>query len=530
MVDQKKIHWLILAVIILTAFFVRFYRLSSLPPSLNWDEVSHAYTALSLLKTGRDQWRSLFPILNYRAYGDYPAVLDTYLTTVPVLILGPTDFAARFPDALAGVLVCLLGFVAGYYYFKKPVPALLIAIFLAVDPWTFFPSRAVFQSNFAVLFLTLGLALFLSKKYRQAVIFWGLSLLAYHNTRIFIPLFLLFLLPRLKKDIRAYGLAVFVIIFGFGIILLPQTRARSSWVGIIDSGAVSYLEQARNHSPLPALLSKLVFNRPVYFVTTAAWHYLGYFSPSFLFLKGGTQYQYSLPGFGVMNWAELPFFYIGLFLLIKQKRKFLLAWIILSPIPAAVTRDQSAVIRATTMLPVVFFTSVLGFYSVWQKLKSSFGRLLLSVGFLFVYILFVWLYFVNYLGPYQVKYSASWQYGYPELITYLRSVNTKYDRFIITKRYGEPHEFVLWYWSVNPKSFQTDPDLSWNYHDSWYWVDGFSKFRFVDDWKMSDTVKNLVHDGSALVVASPDNVPAGGATVYKINFLDGSPAFILKRI
>ena len=114
----KKIHWLVLVIIILTAVFVRFYNLASLPPSLNWDEVSHAYTALSLLKTGRDQWGSLFPILNYRAYGDYPAVLDTYLTTVPVSILGNTNFAVRFPGAIAGVLVCLLGFVAGYFYFR----------------------------------------------------------------------------------------------------------------------------------------------------------------------------------------------------------------------------------------------------------------------------------------------------------------------------------------------------------------------------------------------------------------------------
>jgi hypothetical protein len=528
--SNKKIHWLILTVIILTAGFIRLYRLTSLPPSLNWDEVSHAYNALSLLTTGRDQWGSLFPVLNYRAYGDYPAVLDTYLITVPVFIFGSNDFAVRLPGAIAGVLVCLLGFVAGYYYFKKPCSALLIALFIAIDPWTFFPSRAVFQSNFSLLFLTLGLTFWLSKKHLPAVLFWGISLLSYHNTRIFIPLFLLFLLPRLRKNIRAFQAAILVIIIGTGILLLPEARARNSWVGILDSGAVAAIEELRNHSPLPHSLSRLLYNRPVYFIATVAKNYLGYFSPVFLFLRGGTQYQFSLPEEGLLNWAELPFFYFGLYLLFRRRDKLLLTWLLLAPIPAAITRDQSAVIRATAMLPVVYFASALGFSAVWKKIKTVPGQCLLSVGFILVYILFVWNYFSNYFGLYPKNYSASWQYGYRELVVYLKQVNFRYDQIIITKRLGEPHEFVLWYWPIRPRDFQSDSSLSWNYHNSWYWVDGFSKFLFVDDWKMPDVAKSLVPDGSHLVVFSPDHNPDLGRVVYKINFLDGSPAFILKRI
>ncbi len=525
----KKTYWLILVLILFSAAFIRFYRLVDLPPALNWDEVSHAYNAYSLLKTGRDQWGVPFPVLNYRAYGDYPAVLDTYLTVVPIFLFGPTDYSVRMVPALVGVLTCLLGFLAGFYYFKKPAPALLLCLFIAFEPWTFFPSRAVFQSNLAVLLLTLGLALYFAKRPFWAVVIWGLSLFAYHNTRIFIPLFLIFLLPKFIKNTRVFLASLSVIIFGLGILILPQTRARSSWVGILDSGAIAYLEQLRNHSPLPLLLTRLLVNRPVYFMTTAVRHYFQYFSPAFLFISGGTQYQYSIPGFGVMNWADLPFFYFGLYLLFKKRKYFLLSWILLSPLPAAVTRDEFAVIRSTAMLPVVFLITVYGFWYFWKRLQQKF-HLVLGGLFIGVYCLFVWFYFSDFLSNYPVKYSASWQYGYQQLTSYLNTISNRYDRIIVTKRYGEPHEYFLWYLRIDPRYYQTTASLAWNFHDDWFWVDAFSKFRFVNDWELPDIVSKRDPGIHAIVVTSPDHQIKNGGLLYRINFLDRSPALFVKQI
>ena len=55
--NLRNILFLILIVAI--AFFLRFYKVTEVPPSLNWDEVSIAYNAYSVMKTGKDEWKVL---------------------------------------------------------------------------------------------------------------------------------------------------------------------------------------------------------------------------------------------------------------------------------------------------------------------------------------------------------------------------------------------------------------------------------------------------------------------------------------
>ncbi len=105
-------------------------------------------------------------------------------------------------------------------------------------------------------------------------------------------------------------------------------------------------------------------------LTNAVKNFLGYYSPRYLFFSGGTQYQFSQPGFGVLNPILLPFFYWGIFQLYRRRQWFVLLWLFLSPIPAAITRDQYAVIRATTMIPAVYLSVSLGLISFLNFLKT----------------------------------------------------------------------------------------------------------------------------------------------------------------
>src|SRR3989344_3491019 len=86
---------IVLVSIIIGALIIRFWNLSSNPPSLNWDEVSHSYNAYSILKSGRDEWGNLFPII-FRAYGDYKLPVYIYLTVISEFFFGLTPFAIRF--------------------------------------------------------------------------------------------------------------------------------------------------------------------------------------------------------------------------------------------------------------------------------------------------------------------------------------------------------------------------------------------------------------------------------------------------
>ena len=519
---SKTLNWVVL--ITLLGALLRFYSLANLPPSLNWDEVSHAYNAYSLLHTGRDQWGQILPVINFRAFGDYPTALNLYFTVPAIAIFGPTDWAARFPHALIGTLTIPVVFYAGYKWRRDKLLALVAALLLACDPWTLFTSRTVLQANWAVFFLSLGLGLFLAQRHRSAILVWLLSLLAYHNTRIFIPLLLSALGMWYRKSVI---LTVVVIGIAAAILLSPASRVRGTWVGIISPASVSAIESLRNHSTLPPWAARLLYNRPVYFASKVAINYLGYFSPQFLFLSGGTQYQYSLPKMGLTPVVNLPFFYLGLLLAIPAA-PILLIWLLLSPIPAAITVDQFAVVRATTMLPLVQLTIARGFTWVVARLPRSFRQPTMALYVLGLAIS-LGLFLHNYTRVYPTQYSASWQYGYRQAVEYVKANYDHYDQIIFTKKYAEPHEFVAWYWPWPATNIIRDPNFKWDYHDGWYWVDGFGKFRFVNDWEMANYVASLSPGSKYLIVASPDHSTAGDE-VEQINFLNGQPAFIIKEL
>ena len=149
-----------LFLILILAIFLRVVYLDKFPPSLNWDEVSHAYNAYSLLRTGRDQWGQVLPLVSFRAYGDYPAPINLYFTVPFVFLFGPTDFTARFPHALIGTVGVIPIFAAAYYWRKNFKLALLASLLFAITPWALFPSRAVFQSNWALFLMSIFLILF----------------------------------------------------------------------------------------------------------------------------------------------------------------------------------------------------------------------------------------------------------------------------------------------------------------------------------------------------------------------------------
>jgi len=506
----------ILILITLIGAVLRFYHLSGLPPSLNWDEVSHAYNAYSLYHTGKDQWGQVLPIINFRAYGDYPTPLNLYFTVPSIAIFGTTDFAARFPHALIGTLLIPVVFIAAYRWRKNIPLAVLAAIFASLDPWILFTSRTVLQSNWAVFLLTLALCFYFAKKFSPAILIWGLSLFAYHNTRIFVPMLLLTLAIFYKKHLILISTVILLAAF---ILLSPASRARGPWVGLINPGTVATIEYQRNHTSLSPFLARLVYNRPVFLLTHLDSNYLGYFSPQFLAISGGTQYQYSLPKTGLISQISLPFFYLGLILLIPAS-PLLLIWMLLSPLPAAITQDQFAVVRATTMLPLVQMISAFGVVWFLSRVPAKL-RLSLTALFLLLVTVSTGWYLYSYSFIYPKQYSSSWQYGYKQAVQYIKQNYDSYDQIIFTKKYGEPHEFLAYYWPWNPTSFQNNTD--WDYHANWYWVNGLDKIKFVDDWEMKSTVLKP----KTLTISSPEN-DTSGRELKRINFLDGKTAFIIR--
>ena len=98
--------------IIVLAIVLRLFLLTSVPPSLNWDEVSQGYTAYSILQTGKDEWGEKLPLF-FRSYGEWKSAVYIYLLLPFIKVLGLNAFAVRLPSVLAGIISVYLMYLLG---------------------------------------------------------------------------------------------------------------------------------------------------------------------------------------------------------------------------------------------------------------------------------------------------------------------------------------------------------------------------------------------------------------------------------
>jgi 4-amino-4-deoxy-L-arabinose transferase-like glycosyltransferase len=516
--NHKTFFWIILFL----ATFFRLWKIDSLPTGLNWDEISHGYNAYSILETGRDQWGTAFPIFNFRAYGDYPTTFNLYLTIPFIKLLGLNALSIRLPTVIFSLIFVVYTYLFAKLLFKKEHLALIAMTLAAFLPWAFFPSRGVFQSTFSQTLLLMGVYHFILDKNRSlnllySSVFLGLSMYAYHNTRIIVPL----LLPVLyyfhpfkitKKIAPALIVLSILVIPNLINLFSPTSFARNRWVGIINPNAVNLINLKRNSFTGPQFINRLINNRPVYFFQTLSINYLNQFNPFPLFINGTQNQQLSVPQTGIIFLILMPFLYIGLLFSLNDGRYFYLIPILLvTLLPAALTVGDFPVLRSSTGLIFYILFITIGI----SKIKIDYRLIIVTI---FIFFLFYWSKYLSY----NQKYSSAWQFGYQQAIDIAKENYSIYDRIIVTKKYGEPHEFFLFYWPISPSTYQNDPKLSTNFHSDWYWVDAFDKFEFKNDWE----IKDMKFPKNTLLISSPQNYPTESSKVIKtINFLDGSPAF-----
>lgn len=522
-------------IIFFLSSFIRLYNLSVFPSSLNWDEVSIGYNAYSILKTGMDEWGQFFP-LSFKAYGDYKLPGYIYLDVPFIAIFGLNEIGVRLPSALAGVSIVCLFFLILKNLTKNLMLSFIAMLIAGVTPWLIIFSRIGLEAQLALFLTTLAFYLLLvgieKPKYLIiSAIFLGLSIFAYNSSRvIYLPLIImafLFFKNKLPQD-KSLHISLIILATAF-ILMLPlallqDSSARFRWTTIIDEGAVSKIEQLREGSILHPLIGKLIYNKLTYIVPEIIKNYFSHFDPNFLFFKGSSNYQYSVPGYGLILPILLPFLLLGMIQVIRQKltwQYFLIGWLLVAPIPGAITRDSPHALRSLFMVvPLVIFSS-LGINYFLNLLKNRLQKFFLVVLILLIFINFI--HFWNkYTGEYLRTYSWSWQYGYKQAVEFINNQGVEYDSIVFSKKYGEPHEFVLFYTKYDPVKFQTDKNLKRYKRSDWYWVDKFSKFEFVNDWEVK---KKLANRGDLLLITSPGNYPVNGKLLKIIYFLDGNPAF-----
>lgn len=543
---KTHLDLILLFLIVVLSLFVRFYKISEIPSSLNWDEVSHGYNAFSILKTGKDEWGISFPLI-FRAYGDFKLPLYIYLTTIPVSIFGLNGLSVRLISILSGVGLAVLSYLITKKITKNKTISFFAGFLTAVSPWSLFLSRIAVEANLGAFLFSLGgyfLVCWLDNPKNKylffSFLFWGLSLHAYNSCRIIVPLIVLsviFVCFR-KKLTRQLILPVMIFLFFFIPVIFQfldkSGSARFEWVSLIDQGVINQINEKRTLTKLPSFVSKIVFNKLSFFAYLSIKNYLSNFSPNYLFFKGGSHYQFSQPNHELLYLITAPFLLLGFiisFFDCDKKKKMVIFWFLISFIPSAITKDAPHVLRSLLVLPTPMILSSLGLLWIVDFLKrgksKTHGVLLITAVFIATAVSFgKW--WKDYYNIYPKAYSWAWQYGYKDAVLFIKENYLKYNKIYLTKRYGEPHEFILFYSAYDPDKYQKDVSKKWDYHATWYWIDGFDKFEFINDWEI-EGVKCEVGNEKCLLITSSGNYPEGWNKIKTINFLDGKPAFeILK--
>lgn len=499
---KNKYQKIILLLIIALALFLRFWKISSFLP-LNRDEAAIGYNAYSLLKTSKDEWGEFLP-LSFKSFGDYKMPGYIYAAILPIKIFGLTEFAVRFWSAVGGAAA-----VASLYYLslwilkrlkiaknKEKLFALLAAFILAVNPWHLYFSRVGFEANLNLTFFLVGLTAFVygfKKRYLLPIssLSFVLMFYTYSSSFIFLPPFLLLTFVIFRKDLvkkrpnsafAGLGLCGNIWLFLSLIIFLAGathatwsvwqvSKAKANITIFSDPTILDSFNRTRSEAFMRSpLWSRAWLNKPFFYFRIFISKYLSSFSPKFLFFSGGSHPWHQIPDMGNFYWTDLIFILLGLWLLLSIKadkvKWLILSWLLISPLPSAITVDAPHATRMLQIVPVIVIVIVMGLLQFWGWLlnKARWFKKGLVPLLIFLYFFQIGRFGCLYIFDYPKKLPSLLMPGINKAIQWVE--NQGEDRLVIFSKPSDfPYIYIAFYRQLNPDYFQQNavwkpPDLA----------------------------------------------------------------------
>ena len=478
----------ILFLIIIMASLLRLVGLGSNPSHLTQDEAALGYNAYSILKTGKDEYGQTLPLI-FKSFGDYKPGLYIYIATPSILVFGLNEFAVRLPSALAGILAVYLVYkivsLAAYKdnnSRKEITLGLLAAFILAINPWHVHLSRGAWEVNLSLTFVLIGVLMFFmslkkSKLLILSSLFFGLTLLTYQGAKLstLIVIICLVIAYRdqikllFKKDSKSIYLSV------VALLVLSLPIVFSFFKGQTGRLAVfSVLSHPRQSDYLYGILDQaevevgsstyyIYYSEGLNFARGIMGRWFNHFSARYLFFNGDWQNpRHTVPGVGVMLFADLVLVLFGLYAVIRKRTSFtifILLWLILAPLPAILSRDQVQAIRSANMIIPLVLVAAFGAQLVLSGLKK--GKLIkLGVWlFLLIYVASI-IYFLDALIVHNPKHNAKyWNYGYREVVNAITPIQNNYDLIVLQQSYNQPYIYFLFYQKYDPGKYQMKAKL-----------------------------------------------------------------------
>lgn len=519
-----KLHTILLILILSLALFLRVFGLDKVPVALFGDEVDVGYQAYSILKTGKDLYGNTMPVLMH-SLSEYRAPLYIYSAVPFVGIFGLNEWGVRIPAAFWGMLS-----IVGIYLLAKrlfnPTVSLFAVFFLALSPWHIQYSRASFEVTMLLAFIVFGTYFFLlglTKKWYLllSAAFFALTPYIYSTAVVFMPLLLIILGAVYFKDLRKK--VFFPVIIGSLvlalILLIPyilqtfsgKSGERFSIISIFTNqeleDKVTLIQKSRGEENVG--FEKLFHNKPIVWLQTFSLNYLRSFSPEFLFLQGDPNFRHSIHEMGEMYYFEIILLLLGLYLLIRLntgQKWLILGWLLIAPVPAALTTDGGFHATRTFLMlvPLGILVSLGGEY-LWEnrkKWKIKYLNTIILVLLLFNTTFFLHRYFVHY----PIESWLAWHYGFKEAMQYVKLEGDRYQKVLINNTY-EPSLIRFLFWNkYDPASFHQNFKGDQPLKDV---IPGFNGFSLEDKYyfgKLESPVENYLKTDTLYLASGRDDI------------------------
>ncbi|RJR25696.1 phospholipid carrier-dependent glycosyltransferase [Candidatus Microgenomates bacterium] len=539
-----------LLLIFLLALGMRFYKISKVPASLNWDEAAFAYNAYSILETGKDEYGYSFP-LEFKSVGDYKCPLFVYLSVPVIKYLGLNEFSIRFLSSFFGALTVVVFFMLVKELFNDDRLSVLSGIILSISPWHLQFTRAQGDVAISSFLVILGIWQFLAwvKGGKKASIFvsiasFALSFYAYFSERFFVPVLALLFVFIFRKEILEKRKTLVPASFLGLVLLFPliSTMVSSGQKSKILMTTIfgyrrpaEYLSRMLYEDHFPILFK--VFHHPlVEYPWMTVDRYLNHFSPKFLFIEGPKDDRQRIEGMGMLYWSDAVLLVLALASIaggIKKRKElfFVMGWLSISPLPSIITRDPVHARRAFNMVYPLCIILAIGMVKFIDLVRQKKGLIKIFLSSFF-FLLFAWsfsFYLLSYYvftPPRTAAGPGGWNYGYKELVEYVSPLKENYNKVVIDTSYQGPYLFFLFYEKYPPLKYQPQAQLVKKNEFSLGEGKGYDSYEFRDIyWPKDRGLKNTLFAGSPERLPLQDIDPKEARIIKKIYFPDGREAF-----
>ena len=567
----------ILLLIIFLASFLRLWKLSVNPVSLFGDELDLGYQAYSVLKTGQDYSGNILPV-HFHSLAEWRTPLYLYSAVPTVAVFGISPLGVRLPAAIFGILSVLGMYLLvkellsyGMPQVNKHPRALFAAFLMAISPWGLQYSRAGFEVTLLLVLTIFGLWLFIKSLNAGGKLLWLSVILltltpwVYSTAKFFTPMLLVFLFFTFRKEIFSFRRVDLIKASIVGLVIgLPIAYStlfgggsqRFNYISVFSDPTIEpeigYSRQVdarmRGESGAgltPTFLDRIVHNKFTYEGGKIIENYLQSFSTEFLFIKGDPNPRQSV-GIGELYRIEIIALVFGIIFFFTEKLrdrkiKFLVVfWITAGALPAALTRDGgNHATRLILILPPLLILISYGWVELYKRISENLKPLLTFLIIAF-YAIGISFYLHECYVHYPWKSERLWHAGWGESIKTIKSIDSNYDRVVISMS-GEPAWIFFAGW------YQYSPDL---WHKEFpigndVEVAGFGKISHTGKFYFGSPSKEIgvyglgkVVDSKTLYLANasevgenlimnPEKGPSDLKLIKAIPFPSGEPAFYL---